>query len=118
MSTAPNHIKIVGIPPGEAPTEIRMAWVGLVLPVAPGRGRALALVQGVLTGKGGFFGILTALFRGGIADGYPVLVLDALRILQAGNPLAAKWWWNNAPERLLLPTAKFLFPADVARVTD
>ncbi len=42
-------IKIVDVPPGEAPQQVREAWVGLVLPLAlPDKRRSLG--TGVLTG--------------------------------------------------------------------
>lgn len=44
-------IRITDIPGGEAPLEIRRAWVGLVLPLAPGEdGPRTPRTAGVLSG--------------------------------------------------------------------
>jgi len=48
-ASAPPSIQIVGIPPGEAPEEIRRCWVGLTLPLAMA-GPQSRLGSGVLSG--------------------------------------------------------------------
>ena len=51
------RVRIIGTPPGEAPEEVRRAWVGMVLPLAPGQsGSTAGRSFGVLTGPKTFFG--------------------------------------------------------------
>src|SRR5262249_56164081 len=46
----PTRIRIISCPPGEAPLSVRLAWVGLELPLDPRRaGRQLAMISGVLS---------------------------------------------------------------------
>jgi len=77
------NIKIIAVPSGEAPLEVREQWVGLVLPVDPSY-EAL--------GRIGFIGVL-----GGPPDqenmgGYPVKTQEAIRLLEEKSPEAARWW--------------------------
>ena len=51
MSSAPQFIRIVRTPPGEAPLWVREKWVGLELPLASGDyGPRHAYTSGVLSG--------------------------------------------------------------------
>jgi len=78
---ATGRIKIVKIPGGEAPDEVRAAWVGLVLPCYPIACRAPRI--GVLSGKQR------------LAEGqWSALVPqeDAIEILGRHKPFAAEWW--------------------------
>src|SRR5437773_6445609 len=45
----PARVRIISAPPGEAPADIRRAWVGLTLPIV-GRGPMTGFGSGVLTG--------------------------------------------------------------------
>ena len=93
-------IRIVGVPPGEAPETIRRAWVGLVLPVAPRYGgRSRFPVFGVLTGPRGFLGTCLALLSGRSRreDGYAVRGRIAVETLTERSPEAADWWRSNVP---------------------
>ena len=106
-------IRIVRIPPGEAPEEIRKAWVGLVLPLAEDElERRKRRGFGVLSGPKNILGYLVSFVLGkGIQyDGYAVKVMDAVMILAKSNPTAAQWWRKNA-SHLFTPTALFLFEA-------
>jgi hypothetical protein len=104
-------IRIIDLPPGEAPESIRRAWVGLVLPLAPGQNSPHEIAGvGVLTGPRGFIGRLWSLLSGRYQRtfAYPVLVRDALSILEASAPDAATWWRLHTPH-LLGPGRTFAF---------
>lgn len=83
-------IKIIGVPPGQAPEKIRKQWVGLVLPVeenAPGP------EEGIQIG-----------IRGGQPEnlgGYPVRTQDAIELLKEKSPQTAKWWERNFPPSVI-----------------
>jgi hypothetical protein len=79
------QIKIVTTPPGEAPEEMRAAWVGLTFPAI----RTPVSIDGV----------------GGLAHlklpsqpGYLVPGALAVELLQQQWPEAASWWRENAPD--------------------
>jgi hypothetical protein len=95
------RVRIVAVPPGEAPQHIRRAWVGLELPVTqgqPGQG-----VVGVLSQR-----------PGGSCDGYAVDGVEAVRLLAAEKPDAAAWWRHHAPH-VLTSGYQLVFPADVCQ---
>jgi hypothetical protein len=84
-------IKIIRTPPGEAPIHIREQWLGLKLPLAPGRPEVYeARGASITTGK--------ELPEPHI--GYLVLAAEAVGILEKKSPDAAKWWRQNIPELL------------------
>lgn len=87
-------IMITGIPPGEAPLNIRKQWVGLVLET---RGRAVLAVQGILTGK----------LTNEDCEGYLVPVDATLLKLPSE---AASWWRQNCPYMI---GRTFVFDASV-----
>jgi len=94
------RVRIVQTPPGEAPLEIREAWVGLVLPLCPGEiGPREFETTGALTGPTTFFGYLLARFLGRfkIVNGFCVDAAGALEILAEHNARAAKWWHTHVP---------------------
>lgn len=78
------YIKIVKIPDGEAPEEIRQAWVGLVLPAhhVVGYGKWKERERGALSKE----------FNARNRYGYSVLQKEALDVLEKKHPEAAKWW--------------------------
>ena len=91
-------IRIKSTPPGEAPVEVREAWIGLELPLV--RDKPLRFLgSGVLTGPRNFaqtlFHLIT--FRLKLQTGYVVQSPAAVEILEKANPVAASWWRENAP---------------------
>jgi hypothetical protein len=111
-------IRIISTPPGEAPEDIRRAWVGVRIPLPLFRERAGDyLSAGVITGPKSFFELLLALFTGQLRKrhGYAVAVVEALMALEASHPAAAKWWRENAPQ-VLMPGKVFVFSAEVCVV--
>ena len=74
---------------------MRLAWVGLELPVARGRGRRRTwLTSGVLSAPRGWWPKIAALFLGRYRrqTGYAVNALEAVNLLHAKDPVAAAWW--------------------------
>jgi hypothetical protein len=113
-------VRIINVPPGEAPLEVRKAWVGLVLPLAGNRSKARKLpIVGVLTGPKTFFASLLNLLRGqrSFSTGFAVEVQSAVHILERAHPMAAAWWKGNAPH-LLRPRKYFVFPAECCELVD
>ena len=92
-----SSIRITSVPPGEAPLEIRQAWVGLVLPLYRTHARTY-FTSGVLSRPRGTLGILRHLlaFRYKLERGYAVSSLAAIAVLEGANPAAARWWRENA----------------------
>jgi hypothetical protein len=81
-------IRIIAIPPGEAPFEIREQWVGLILPLAGGMPCAWQMqTVGVLTGTIDEDTI-----------GYPVDSNEAMTVLAEKSLEAVKWWKTNTPD--------------------
>jgi hypothetical protein len=112
-----HFIRIVATPPGEAPEEIRKAWIGVRIPLPmfdtkPHEWRS----AGVLTGPKNFLDQIHALFTGKFVKrkGYAVSANEAIAALQAANPEAAQWWRTNAPHMLEYGKA-FVFAAEACR---
>jgi len=108
-------VRIIATPPGEAPEEVRQAWLGLELPLAAGEtGPRTLPVGGVLTGSHTFLGKLLKLLTGQrrFAHGYVINAPQALVLLAEKAPSAALWWRECAPH-CWQPGQVFLFPAEV-----
>jgi len=82
-----HRIRIIGIPPGEAPLGVREKWVGLELPLQPGRTGAYQLPC---------VGVLSKKDNRGPVIGYLVAADEAVRILESKAPDAASWWRAHA----------------------
>lgn len=76
------QIKIIDIPPGQAPNWVRKEWVNLILPVAENLPPVIS-VCGVLGGK-----IENP-------NGYPIETRIAIETLAKKSPEAAQWWKDN-----------------------
>jgi hypothetical protein len=102
---AAGSIRIVSLPPGEAPFAIRLAWVGLELPLAGGQSRAETLsASGVLSEES--------------VEATPAYAVEgsvAVQRLNLVSPEAAAWWRENAPH-VLAPGYLLVFPADVCEL--
>ncbi len=113
-------LRIEAIPPGEAPLWVREKWIGVTLPLAPGKESPHAWPSsGVLSGPRNFLSSLIALVTGRLErrTGYLVVSRTAVAILATKSPDAAAWWRTNTPW-LLRPGRYFVFPAEVGRVVD
>src|SRR5262245_2514264 len=110
------RLRIVGVPPGEAPLWVREKWVGLHLPLLQRRSEAVSYrTFGVLSGPKTLFTALVALVTGklGRESGYAVSVQAAIEVLAKHSPEAAAWWRKNTPH-MIRPTRFFVFGADIA----
>ncbi|MCI0680791.1 MAG: hypothetical protein L0Y71_01695 [Gemmataceae bacterium] len=95
-------VRIVAMPPGEAPETVRQAWIGLELPLIEDQTQTEYVVaQQVLSHQP-----VTA------PAGYAVEGKTAVEILESAAPEAAAWWRQNAPEALT-PGYQLIFPAEV-----
>jgi hypothetical protein len=109
-------IRIIAVPPGEAPEYIRQAWVGVVIPLPPpplDQKRSIPSA-GVLSGPKTPLGQMSALVRGkGFQRyGYTVEAIDAVEALAKKDAKAAEWWQKNASFRMK-KGQMFVFAADV-----
>jgi hypothetical protein len=102
QSASTIRIRIVAVPPGEAPERVRRAWVGLELPLANGEtGLRDQSAFGALSND-----------PVGLRKGYAVDGGKAVELLAAKDPDAAEWWRGNAPH-VLARGYQFVFPAEV-----
>ena len=82
------QIRIVDVPPGEAPQSIREQWVGLVLPLAPDfLTTCQMMTSGVVSGRE----------DEEPAIGYVVDIEEAMAVLARKSPEAAFWWREHTP---------------------
>jgi len=75
-------IKIIAVPPGQAPLWVRQKWVGMTLPVVENL-PADTVEMGVLGGKPENSG------------GYPVETVVAIQGLEKKSLKAANWWKSH-----------------------
>lgn len=111
------QIRITDVPPGEAPDWVRRAWVGMVLPLAPGEtGPRTPRTTGVLSGPRSWAMILLSflLGRGERATGYVVEGRTAVQLLAEKDAEAARWWQEKAPHVLRL-SHRLVFQAEVCQ---
>jgi hypothetical protein len=114
------NIRIVKRPRGEAPEEVRDAWIGLSLPVLPRYSRLEERRSvGVLSGPRSWLAMrLIVLFGRRLRKrGYVVDTTAAVDLLENVNPLAAAWWRKNTPH-LLKPGRCFVFEQECCVVED
>jgi hypothetical protein len=96
------YVRIIHTPPGEAPEEIRRAWVGLELPLRRGESEPRPLeTVGVLSNQ-----------DPEVTTGYVVDGRKAVKSLGSRSPEAAAWWRENAPQ-VIRPGYWLLFPSAV-----
>jgi len=114
------RIRIIAIPPGEAPPWVREQWVGLELPLAQRSPSARSRrVYGVLTGPRTLLGHWLGILRGksGRETGYAVRSAQAIAVLERKSPEAAAWWRANVP-RMASPLRCFLFSESACQLLD
>jgi hypothetical protein len=110
-------IRIIAVPPGEAPFWVRQEWVGLELPLTRYVRPQNALTFGVLSGPPSWLGQMWGLLLGRAlrTTGYAVEGAAAVDILQTKSPDAARWWREHAPHHLG-PRRYLLFHEHVCEV--
>jgi len=96
-------VKIVATPGGEAPPDVREAWVGLTLPLSDPTPRTIEP-----------FGILSQT-RQPPRVGYQVEGWRAVEILAERAPWAAAWWREKAPH-VFAPCYQLIFSVDVCEI--
>jgi hypothetical protein len=102
MSRAVAHVRVVSTPPGEAPEEIRRAWVGVKLPLRRWETKPdLHLTEGVLYRQ-----------TSTMTSGYAVNGRAAVEALASHSPEAAAWWRTHAPH-VVARGYRLWFPLDV-----
>jgi hypothetical protein len=120
MTSKRLRIRIIAIPPGEAPSWVREKWVGLELPLAqPSRSARSRRAFGVLSGPRHVLGHWIGALRGKSfrESGYAVRVEEAVAALEAKSPEAAAWWRQSLPH-LFSPLRCFLFQQSVCQVLE
>jgi len=110
-------IEIVATPAGEAPLWVREAWIGLRLPLAPGRSEGSWWSSGVLSSRKGIVGPLIKILLGRSerASGFRVLAQEALEALDRVRPDAAHWWREEAYHLFECPRQALIFDAPACR---
>jgi hypothetical protein len=102
------RFRIVAAPPGEAPAEIRAAWVGCVLPVfaTTDDARISPQMKGILSGQ-----------KAEQFDGFTAQVIDAVAVLERHDAAAARWWREKIPH-LMQPGKLFAFPGSCCELVE
>jgi hypothetical protein len=96
------QLRVVRTPPGEAPEEVRRAWVGVQLPLRSGETKpGLHLTEGVLSQQ-----------TRGMTTGYAVNGRAAVKALASHSPEAAAWWRKKAPH-VVERGYRLWFPSEV-----
>lgn len=118
MPTASSFVRIVSVPPGEAPLWVRERWVGLQLPLAGhDHGPREVFTSGVLSGPRNRLIALWWGLRGRLPrkTGYAVDAIEAVRVLEGTAPDAAAWWRDNVP-RVQRRRQKLLFAPSACEI--
>jgi hypothetical protein len=110
-------VRIVAVPPGEAPFWVRRKWVGLDLPVVRYSAHRKFPTFGVLSIPRSSPAQSAAMFpgRADFIVGYAVEAASAVGILATACPEAAAWWRENTPD-LIAPKRYLVFHEEVCRI--
>jgi hypothetical protein len=110
-------VRIIAIPPGEAPLWVREKWVGLELPLLCWPSARKFVAFGAVSGPRTWFAQIWALLRGRSQRiyGFAVDASRAVEILDRSSPEAAAWWRENVAE-LILPSRGLVFHAEVCEI--
>jgi hypothetical protein len=96
-------VRIVATPGGEAPPEVREAWVGLTLPLFDSVPRTIETI-GVVSHT-----------RQPPRVGYLVEGMEAVKVLAGKSTRAATWWLEQAPH-VVVAGYLLVFSAEVCEV--
>ena len=109
------QIRIIKTPPGEAPEQVRTAWIGLTLPLLLDGAHTTETVGVLSIPTTRFGGFLARLFGGVRRErGYLVDAHQAVELLAVHAPDAARWWRECAP-RAVEPGSIFVFHSEVCQ---
>jgi hypothetical protein len=117
VSKRKTNVRIISVPPGEAPLWVREKWVGLELPLTGWISPKKFPTFGAVSGPRTYLAQLWAAFMGRAERiyGFPVDASRALEILEVSSPEAASWWRKNTPE-LIQPKRYLVFHAEVCQI--
>jgi hypothetical protein len=110
-------IRIVAVPPGQAPLWVRESWVGLELPAFRNRPYKRHTVGVLERPRPAQFLWDVVCGRVQTTTGYMVETLQAVEILDLATATAASWWRQNTPH-LLRPKRYLLFPVEVCEIVE
>jgi len=93
-------VRIIGVPPGEAPLWVREKWVSLELPLTRYATAKECFTFGVLSQPGSCLAQVWGVVRGRAerVTGYVVEGARAIEVLERSSPQAAAWWREHAPQ--------------------
>jgi hypothetical protein len=116
-STPKASVRIIAIPPGEAPLWVREKWVGLELPLLRWQSAKRFISFGAVSGPRTWLPQMWALLRrrSDRVYGFAVDASHAVDILRVASPEAAAWWQKNATE-FILPGRGLIFHAEVCEI--
>jgi len=119
MSNPDWAVRIVAVPPGDAPFWVRQKWVGLDLPVVRYAAHRKRLAFGVPPISRSWPAQWAAVFRAHaeLVAGYAVEAASAVSILTRASPEAAAWWRENTPH-LIGPKRYLVFHEEVCRIAE
>jgi hypothetical protein len=119
MSSPDWTVRIVAVPPGEAPFWVRQKWVGLDLPVIRYAAHRRPLAFGVPSMPRSWSAQWAGVCRvhAELIAGYAVDAAPAINILAKASPGAAAWWHENTPH-LIAPKRYLVFHEEVCRIAD
>jgi hypothetical protein len=119
VTKANPSVRIIGIPPGEAPLWVREKWVGLELPLTRYPAARDYFTFGVLSQPVSCLAQLWAVARGRAnrVAGFAVEGARAIEVLERSSPDAAAWWRAHAPQ-YLAPKGYLVFHENVCEVVD
>ena len=115
MSNSDWAVRIVAVPPGEAPLWVRQKWVGLDLPVMRYAAHRKLHAFGVLSRPRSWAAVVRG--QAELIAGYAVEAAPAVGILARVSPEAAAWWRENTPH-LIAPQRYLVFHEEVCRIAD
>jgi hypothetical protein len=112
-----SSVRIVAVPPGEAPLWVREKWVGLDLPLTRWESAKTWPTFGALSEPRTCLAQLWEHVRGRSdrIHGFAVEASRAVDILGRSSPEAARWWRENAAE-LILPARYLVFHSEVCEI--
>jgi hypothetical protein len=119
MKQPNSAVRIVAVPPGEAPFWVGEKWVGLELPMAGHSGHRKFLAFGVLSMPRSWLAqwFAVACGRADRIGGYAIEAEPAVDILALASPQAAAWWRQTVPD-LVGPKRYLVFHEHVCQVVD